>query len=253
MLVGNAKGVALFTTTTIGCVGWCIGRQLVKSIGMTCKTQIAMLSGNGNSNSNGSYNSGGVRKKSMLYTRTGDKGTTSLYSGERRSKSDETFDCLGHQDELNAVLGIACEHCRNANNGLEDMLREIQSRLFDLGAAVATPIQSSSSEKKAYTKFSTVHTAVLEEWIDELDARLPPLTNFVIPSGGLSATQLNLARTVCRRAERAAVPLIQAGQVDEEVGKYLNRLSDFLFAATRTASHKEGISEKIWRSSQSKN
>ncbi len=91
------------------------------------------------------------------------------------------FHTLGHQDELNAAIGIASEHCMISKNGLQPMLSEIQSRLFDLGAAVATPVQGSSDAKVAYTKFSPKFTAKLEEWIDGLDAQLPPLTNFVIP------------------------------------------------------------------------
>lgn len=186
------------------------------------------------------------RKKSALYTKTGDRGMSSLYNGERRSKNDMIFHTLGHQDELNAAIGVASEYCMLSNNGLQPMLNEIQSRLFDLGAAVATPVQNSSDAKVAYTKFSPKFTAKLEEWIDELDAQLPPLTNFVIPSGGLSATHLNLARTICRRAERSVVPLVEQNIVDSEVGRYLNRLSDLLFAAQRTASMREKKEEFLW-------
>jgi cob(I)alamin adenosyltransferase len=139
------------------------------------------------------------RKKSNLYTKTGDAGTSSLYNGERRPKNELVFDVLGHQDELNAVIGIAREHCALTQNGLDEMLIEIQSRLFDLGAAVATPVQTSSNRKKAYTEFSQLHTATIESWIDQIDSTLPPIVNFVIPSGGMSSTHLNLARAVCRR------------------------------------------------------
>ena len=123
----------------------------------------------------------GERKKSQLYTKTGDKGTSSLYNGERRLKTDIIFEVLGHQDELNCIVGIAREYCVLGNNGLDEMLSEIQSRLFDLGAAVATPVQTSSQKKKVYTEFSGQHTAKLEEWIDLLDASVPPITNFVVP------------------------------------------------------------------------
>lgn len=129
----------------------------------------------------------GERRKSPVYTRTGDTGSSSLYNGERRPKSDRAFEALGHQDELNAVLGLAREHCRVSDNGLAPMLSEIQSRLFDLGAAIATPAQTSSDEKKEYTRFPQEFTQRLEEWIDEIDCQLPPLTNFVIPSGGFSS------------------------------------------------------------------
>ena len=187
------------------------------------------------------------RKKSGLYTRTGDKGTSSLYNGERRAKTDAVFEALGHQDELCCALGIAREHCAASENGLDGYLVEVQSRLFDLGAAVATPIAGSSEEKRNYTALDPKLTDQVEEWIDALDATLPPLSNFVIPSGGLSCTHLNLARAVCRRAERAIVPLVRAQQVDAEVGRYLNRLADFLFAASRAAALRENKTEILWK------
>jgi len=181
-----------------------------------------------------------------IYTRTGDKGSSSLYNGERRPKTDLVFEALGHQDELCAVLGVAREFCEQSDNGLADTLAEIQSRIFDLGAAVATPVQTSSEDKRTYTSFPPHFTRELERRIDIMDESLPPLTNFVIPSGGMSSTHLNLARTVCRRAERAVVPLVRDEQADAECGKYLNRLSDFLFAAARTAAMKEGKQELLW-------
>ena len=104
-----------------------------------------------------------------------------LFNGERRSKSDNTFRALGDQDELNANIGITREYCSASKNGLEDKLVEIQCRLFDLGAAVATPAQTSSSSKLTRTQFDASNTKKLESWIDELDAQLPPLKNFVIP------------------------------------------------------------------------
>ena len=187
-------------------------------------------------------------KKAMIYTRTGDKGSSSLYNGERRKKTDQVFHALGEQDELCAVIGIAREHCSISKNGLSPHLIEVQSRLFDLGAAVATPTTSKSSETKIkYTSLSSEYTAQLERWIDELDAKLPPLTTFIIPSGGHSSTHLHLARVVCRRAERAVIPLVDNGVVDEEVGRYLNRLSDYLFTAARTAAMREGKDEIEWR------
>mmetsp|Transcript_11705 Transcript_11705/g.17734 ORF Transcript_11705/g.17734 Transcript_11705/m.17734 type:complete len:235 (+) Transcript_11705:52-756(+) len=189
-------------------------------------------------------------KKSPLYTRTGDKGTSMLYSGERRSKRDPVFEALGNQDELNAIIGISRELCEGKENGLEDMLVDIQSRLFDVGAAIATPPQGSSANKQARTQFDSRHTEQLEKWIDILDSALPPLRNFVIPSGGLCSTHLNLARSVCRRTERSVVPLLEEGQTDPEVYRYLNRLSDFLFAAARTAAYKENKEEIIWRKAE---
>lgn len=226
----HTKGLILFSVCAIWMRSYAVSRKL----------------------SNIYNNIGGERKKSQLYTRTGDKGTSSLYNGERRSKTDITFEVLGHQDELNAVIGIAREYCILSNNGLEDMLAEIQSRLFDLGAAVATP-STSSQDKRQYTEFPSYHTEQLEFWIDELDSQLPPITNFVIPSGGFSCTHLNHARTVCRRAERAAVELVQSGKVDAEVGKYLNRLSDLLFVSGRIAASREKREENLWQKAKPQN
>jgi len=95
---------------------------------------------------------------------------------------------------------------------------------MDVGAAVATPAQTTTNEaKKTRTRFDANHVVKLEAWIDQMDAQLPPLTSFILPSGGRCAGQLHVARTVCRRAERRVIPLVQAGDVEEEVGKYLNR------------------------------
>ena len=117
-------------------------------------------------------------KKSILYTGTGDKGSSSLYNGERRSKKDATFEALGATDELNATLGLAREHCLSANNGLVDLLTEIQSRLLDVGAAIATPRDRSNETKLAYTEFPARHTKELEYAIDELDSKVQQQTCF---------------------------------------------------------------------------
>ena len=158
------------------------------------------------------------------------------------------FHALGEQDELCAAIGIAREYCNLSENGLSSQLIEIQSRLFDLGAAVATPTTSRTSEdKKQYTALSPEFTEQLERWIDELDSELPPLTTFIIPSGGFSSTHLHSARVICRRAERAVIPLVETEVVDLEVGRYLNRLSDYLFTAARVAAMREGEEEVEWR------
>ncbi|KAM3569040.1 hypothetical protein VYU27_008855 [Nannochloropsis oceanica] len=185
------------------------------------------------------------KKKSMIYTRTGDKGTSSLYNGERRPKNDATFDALGATDELNAAIGLAKEHAIT-KSALGGPLCQIQSRLLDLGAAIATPAQTSDDHKRERTRFDPTHVKKVEEWIDELDGRLPPLKNFILPSGGLCSAHLHLARTICRRAERSVIPLVNSEQVDPEVGIYLNRLSDFLFVAARWAAKSEGHEETVW-------
>jgi cob(I)alamin adenosyltransferase len=111
-------------------------------------------------------------KKSILYTGTGDKGASSLYNGERRSKQDAIFEALGATDELNAAIGVAREHCLHADNGLAGMLTEVQSRLLDVGAAIATPRDRSSEAKLAYTVFPARCTREIEYAIDELDSKV---------------------------------------------------------------------------------
>lgn len=187
------------------------------------------------------------RKKSFLYTRTGDKGTSQLYNMETRPKSDPSFEALGNMDELNACLAIAVEHSSLAGNGLAEMLLTIQSLIIDASALVATPRDSSSARKINRTGFPTWCTDQLEACIDELDARTPPLKTFVVPGGGLAASHLHLARCVCRRAERSLQPLLGTGQGVEEVARYVNRLSDLLFAAARYASMIDGKPERPWK------
>ncbi|KAG7385499.1 hypothetical protein PHYPSEUDO_001449 [Phytophthora pseudosyringae] len=184
-----------------------------------------------------------------VYTKTGDTGTSQLFSGERRPKDDAVFQALGDTDELNAQLGVAVEQARAAAHGfLPPKLEHIQSRLFDLGACVATPLTSASGAKQRCAgAFDEANVAQLERWIDEMDTELPPLTSFILPSGGgLASTHLHVARAVCRRAERSVVPLVAAGDVDGVVQRYLNRLSDFLFVAARFAAVKEGKEETKW-------
>jgi len=189
-------------------------------------------------------------KKAAVYTRTGDTGSASLYNGERRAKNDVVFEALGATDELNGILGVAREHCVTSKNGLDDVLAEIQSRLFDVGAAIATPRLCSSDEKVSKTQFSNSHTKLLEQMIDHMEAQLPPLTTFILPSGGLSSANLHLARSICRRAERRVVPLAAQNEIESEVLVFLNRLSDFLFSAARFAAYKEGRPEIPWKKVQ---
>jgi len=166
-----------------------------------------------------------------------DVGTSALYSGERRGKDELIFSALGSIDELSAQLGLAFVHCNNDGNELPETITEIQSRLFDIMSHIATPAESASESKIVKTSFPDHETGSLEAKIDELDAKLPKLTKFILPSGGLASAQLHVCRAVCRRAERQIVALWQ-GALDEHksVLTYMNRLSDFLFVAARTAS-----------------
>jgi cob(I)alamin adenosyltransferase len=187
-------------------------------------------------------------RRIRVYTRTGDAGTTSLFNGERKGKDEAFFDALGDVDELCAHIGLVREHCGIEAVGIEDQLVEIQSRLLDVGSAVATPQRSSTAAQLARARFaSTELSQQLEQWIDAMDDELPPLKNFILPSGGMASSQLHIARTVCRRAERMLVPLIREGDLDPGVGRYINRLSDYLFIAARFAAAKAKRPEVVYK------
>lgn len=196
-----------------------------------------------------------------IYTKTGDEGTSSLYSGERRSKTDAAFAALGDVDELNSIIGVAREFVasgtekrsisKDSNNlglgNIDEQLQEIQSRLLDIGSAVATPISTSSESKIQRVSFSEHHVGTLERWIDQHDATLPQLTNFILPSGGFAASHLHLARAVCRRAERSVLPLVSQKSTDAQVSIYLNRLSDYLFTIARVAAKQDCKPEIVYK------
>eukprot|EP01026_Neomeris_dumetosa_P054484 TRINITY_DN4902_c0_g1_i1.p1 TRINITY_DN4902_c0_g1~~TRINITY_DN4902_c0_g1_i1.p1 ORF type:complete len:223 (-),score=27.22 TRINITY_DN4902_c0_g1_i1:272-940(-) len=186
--------------------------------------------------------------KFKIYTKTGDKGTSSLYNGERRPKTDEFFEALGNVDELNSSVGLAREYCQNVNI-LKQQLEIIQCRLLDVGSAVATPVSQSSENKISRTAFDKQgeQVSMLESWIDAMDDELPPLKNFILPSGGLGSSQLHMARTICRRAERSVISLVEKELVDNQVAIYLNRLSDYLFTAARYTAMKAGCEEIVYK------
>ncbi|WP_337186149.1 cob(I)yrinic acid a,c-diamide adenosyltransferase [Phenylobacterium sp.] len=180
-----------------------------------------------------------------IYTRTGDGGETRLASGATVSKSDRRVEAYGAVDELNAVLGVARLHS-GQNDRIDAMLGRIQNELFDLGADLATPPAADEVEGSALRILES-QVARLETEIDRLNDRLPGLTSFILPGGTAAAAALHLARTVCRRAEREAVRLVEAGEpVSGAAMRYLNRLSDFLFVAARWAND-GGRAEVFWQ------
>ena len=180
-----------------------------------------------------------------IYTRAGDAGRTRLASGAPVMKFDLRVTAYGEVDETNACIGLARLHT-GANPVLDAMLARIQNDLFDLGADLATPDRG-ETERAAALRILDGQVERLEREIDQLNAELSALTSFILPGGSPAAAALHLARTVCRRAERAAVELAQAE--GETVGapalKYLNRLSDLLFVAARWANDK-GAGDVLW-------
>jgi cob(I)alamin adenosyltransferase len=178
-----------------------------------------------------------------IYTKTGDDGTTALGSGERRPKFDLRIAAYGTVDETNAAIGVVRLHLAGAPE-LDKMLGLIQNDLFDLGADLAVPQREGKTER---LRVLASQVERLEHDIDSLNARLSPLTSFVLPGGTPAAAHLHLARTICRRAERIMVEL--AAQPNESVGdaaiQYMNRLSDFLFVASRCAND-NGAGDVLW-------
>lgn len=172
-----------------------------------------------------------------IYTRSGDTGATGLYSGERVFKDDPRVAACGDIDELNAVLALA----RYAEGGgpLADAILAVQQQLFVLGSDVAT---TNSAPHRA-CRVPDAWVSDLEAQIDQSWSALPPLTAFIVPGGTPTACHLHVARTVCRRAERALAGLIRAGELSPAVAQYLNRLSDLLFAWARAANHAASVSE----------
>ncbi|XP_069726960.1 corrinoid adenosyltransferase MMAB [Phaenicophaeus curvirostris] len=181
-----------------------------------------------------------------IYTRTGDKGFSSTYTGERRPKGDQIFNALGTTDELSSAIGLASEFGSEKGHTYVEQLHKVQCMLQDVGSNIATPLSSAREAHIKRTSFSEKPVLELEQWIDSYTEQLPPLRSFILPSGGKSSAVLHLSRAVCRRAERCVVPLVQAGEADPNVAKYLNRLSDYLFVLARYAAMKEGKEEKIY-------
>ncbi|XP_063804938.1 corrinoid adenosyltransferase MMAB isoform X2 [Pseudophryne corroboree] len=182
-----------------------------------------------------------------IYTKTGDKGYSSTYTGERRPKDDLVFEALGATDELSSALGLAREFCLDASLQCVSQLEKIQCMLQDIGSNIATPLSSARDSHKVRTTFSADPVQELERWIDEYTLQLPPLASFILPSGGKASASLHVARAVCRRAERVTFKLLQLEEADPNVGKYLNRLSDYLFTLARFVAKAEGRPETIYR------
>jgi cob(I)alamin adenosyltransferase len=184
-----------------------------------------------------------------IYTRTGDRGQTGLFGGQRVGKDDIRVDAYGEVDELNSVLGLVALHLeRAAFADLVARVRLFQSDLFTIGAQLATPApEDGGRPNDQIPALPADRTAQMERWIDEADAELEPLRNFVLPGGSEAAAMLHLARTVCRRAERRVIALARQAHLDDGVVVYLNRLSDLLFTWARLANHRAGLPDVPWQ------
>lgn len=176
-----------------------------------------------------------------LYTKRGDDGQTDLIGGQRVAKDHLRVAAYGCVDELNASIGLALAHCQM--DAVGQPLITAQARLFDLGAQLATP----GSQEQPTQRIKPDHIQQVERQIDAASDDLPPLKHFILPGGTELSARLHLARTVCRRAERAVVTLAEHEPVDPLVGVYLNRLADLLFALARQANALAGVEDVPWR------
>jgi len=175
-----------------------------------------------------------------IYTKTGDKGETSLFGGTRVSKDHIRIEAYGTVDELNACIGLIRDYLDS-----EDLLliTEIQNRLFNIGSILATEKQTNFS----VPPIKVEHIEVLEKWMDKTDKALPKLSNFVLPGGHPSVAHTHLARTVCRRSERRVISLSESAEIPDNLIKYLNRLSDFLFILARKLTFSNEAEEILWK------
>jgi cob(I)alamin adenosyltransferase len=172
-----------------------------------------------------------------IYTRSGDDGSTGLAGGGRVLKDSARIEIIGDVDELNSLLGVV-RALLPPDDPLGGILDALQQHLFDLGGELAMPGQ---------TLLRDARVERVEAWIDELNATLPPLEDFILPGGSLSAAHCHQARAVCRRAERALLRLSRVETVNSVALKYLNRLSDLLFVMARTLARRDGGREILWR------
>ena len=184
-----------------------------------------------------------------VYTKSGDKGNTSLVGGQKRSKADLRIICYGEIDELNSIIGGCIEQTKliekssNEKSKLISSLSRIQHELFNLGTLFATLPENQTSQ---LPKIENTHIQNLENEIDEFNSNLESLNSFVLPGGSMCNSWFHLARTVCRRVERNAVSLSNTEDIDNDSLVYLNRLSDALFVFGRWIINFEGKTESLW-------
>lgn len=194
------------------------------------------------------YNTPGIRLN-RIYTKSGDEGMTSLVNGRRVAKNHPRIECYGTIDELNAHLGLVAASLEElvgahaALGSLQSVVVRVQHELFNMGSLLATDPESLHPTQPRVTE---ADIAALEAEMDIMNAELPELRSFVLPGGSRLNAELHVCRTICRRAERLANSLSQNEDVQPEVLRYLNRLSDALFVFSRWANHAMGLPEVVW-------
>jgi cob(I)alamin adenosyltransferase len=176
-----------------------------------------------------------------IYTKTGDEGQTALFGGKRLPKSHLRIECYGTVDELNSFLGLVRDSSQDSH--IRSILFEVQNRLFDLGANLATDPE----KQLPIPTLTNTDIQLLENEIDAMESTLPQLKNFILPGGHVVVSYCHVARCVCRRAERLVVALSMEENVAAEVLQYLNRLSDYLFVLARKLGQQVGAEEVIWK------
>ncbi|MBZ5611132.1 MAG: cob(I)yrinic acid a,c-diamide adenosyltransferase [Acidobacteriia bacterium] len=184
-----------------------------------------------------------------IYTKAGDKGETHLAGGQRVAKDSLRIECYGTVDELNAFVGMACVSAAEAEAvpQLAGILRRVQHELFNLGSILATRPEDVHPKQ---ARITPAEIEQLEKEIDQANAELQPLRSFVLPGGSRLNTELHACRTICRRAERAAVRFSREEQIPPEAVQYLNRLGDAFFVWSRWVNHVLGVQEVLWEPNQ---
>lgn len=182
-----------------------------------------------------------TNRLTKIYTRTGDSGTTSLANGKQILKTAPRIEAIGAIDELNSCIGLLISYLAT-NDSMTSCLQRVQHQLFDLGGELAVA-------EKSYTVIEPSEIKYLEAQIDNINTKLPPLKEFILPGGSIGASYTHLARSICRRAERRLIALTQyeGEEVNNHCVIYLNRLSDLLFVASREIARRQGGEETLWQ------
>ena len=179
-----------------------------------------------------------------IYTKTGDKGKTTLIGGTRVAKSNIRIGAYGTIDELNSFIGLAGDHCHDQHS--KNLIKEIQDRLFTIGSALAC--DPDKEQKLKIPDLKETDIKLLEEEIDKMNESLPAMKNFILPGGHVAVSTIHIARCVCRRAERECVNMQEQNLfVEPLIIQYLNRLSDYLFVLARYTGHQLQVQEIAWK------